>query len=79
MYKATPPGSPLRRLLVDMHVHHCLSGWVEDGANPEFLIDLVGDLLDVCDVSHKSDPTGQRSSCWIKRILCYTRFVAFAR
>jgi len=64
VYKATAPGSPLRRLLVDMHVHHGLRGWVEDGANPEFLTDLVRDLLDVCDVSHKSDPTRQDvSSC----------------
>ncbi|KAI6853114.1 hypothetical protein KC323_g9428 [Hortaea werneckii] len=63
-YKGTPPGSPLRRLLIDMHVHHGCRDWVEDGACPEFLIDLVRDLLNVCNVSHMSDPTTQQvSSC----------------
>lgn len=47
VYRGTSAGSPLRRLLVDMHVHHGRRDWVEDGAKPEFLVDLVRDLLDV--------------------------------
>lgn len=63
-YKGTPPGSPLRRLLVDMHVYHGHRDWVKDDASPDFLVDLVRDLLDVCDVSLRSDPTSQHvSSC----------------
>lgn len=63
-YKGTPPGSPLRRLLVDMHVYHGHRDWVKDDASSDFLVDLVRDLLDVCDVSLRSDPTSQHvSSC----------------
>lgn len=54
----------LRRLLIDIHVHDGCRNWVEDGAGPDFLIDFVRDLLDVCNVSHMPDPTSQHvSSC----------------
>lgn len=64
VYNGTPPGSPLRRLLVDMHIHHGRRDWVQNGANPDFLTDLVRDLLDLCDVSNKGDPARPHiSSC----------------
>jgi hypothetical protein len=64
VYKGTPPGSPLRRLLVDMHVHHSRHDWYDETENVDFLADLVRGLLSVRDLSHESDPTRQNiSSC----------------
>jgi hypothetical protein len=64
VYKGTPPESPLRRLLVDMHVHHSRHDWYDETENVDFLADLVRGLLNVRDLSHASDPTRQNiSSC----------------
>ena len=56
-YKGTPTGSPLRRLLVDMHVNHGQRFWIEEGMNADFLADLVRNLLDIRDLVHEWDPT----------------------
>ena len=40
-YEGTPVGSPLRRLMVDLHNHHGQQKWIKDENNVEFLTDLV--------------------------------------
>lgn len=44
-YEGTPEGSPLRKLMVDIHAHHGSRQWL-DGLNCiEFVKDLVGELF----------------------------------
>jgi hypothetical protein len=45
-YKGTPEGSPLRKLLVDMHFFHGRREWLNGAVNIDFLRDLARDLLD---------------------------------
>lgn len=44
-YEKTPAGSPLRRLLVDMHNHHGRSDWIKEHNSEEFLADLVREMF----------------------------------
>lgn len=50
VYQMTPVGSPLRRLVIDQHVHHGLAGWVSEVRtevfDKEFLYDLSIALLE---------------------------------
>lgn len=47
VYEGTPPGSPLRRLMVDMHVYYGEESWFDGETNTEFLVELARDLLNV--------------------------------
>lgn len=58
-YKWTSTGSPLRKLLVDMHVNHGQRDWIEKGMNADFLADLVRDLLDIRNLLVSRTPQGQ--------------------
>lgn len=44
-YRGTPKGSPLRKLLVDMHFFHGRADWLEGATNADFLKDLAKDFL----------------------------------
>jgi hypothetical protein len=44
-YTGTPEGSPIRRLLVDMHAFHGKRCWLDGQRNVDFLADLAGYLL----------------------------------
>lgn len=44
-YTGTPEGSPIRRLLVDMHAFHGRRHWLDGQRNVDFLADLAGYLL----------------------------------
>ncbi|KAK5120539.1 hypothetical protein LTR85_006195 [Meristemomyces frigidus] len=48
IYDATPPGSPARRLLVDLHMRHGGSGWISnhrDDVHRGYALDLATELL----------------------------------
>lgn len=63
-YQGTPEGSPLRRLLLDMHIIHGHGKWVEGQTNVEFLAALAGRLLDNKGMPEPQDPTKPNlSSC----------------
>jgi hypothetical protein len=44
-YKGTPPGSPLRRLIVDVWALNGRKDWDRDGLNMDFQADLLSELL----------------------------------
>ncbi|KAK0888545.1 hypothetical protein LTR57_025513, partial [Friedmanniomyces endolithicus] len=44
-YEGTPAGSPLRRLMVDLHNHNGDEEWIKEQNNLEFLKDLTRELL----------------------------------
>jgi len=44
-YRGTPPGSPLRRLMVDFWARHSSDGWLRTDMNTDFLADLVRELV----------------------------------
>lgn len=46
-FAGTVPGSPLRRLMVDIWSRHARSIWVTDGMPQDFLTDLARSLLDI--------------------------------
>lgn len=50
VYENTVENSPLRRLIIDQHVHHGAADWISESANydmnKEFLVDLVKALFD---------------------------------
>jgi hypothetical protein len=64
-YKGTPPGSPLRRLIVDFWALNGQEHWDRKGLNADFLTDLTGELLarrqSLFDGSHPSN--GKTSTC----------------
>jgi hypothetical protein len=43
-YEGTPEGSPLRRLMVDIHLHHGRRQWLDGATNIDFVKDLAGEL-----------------------------------
>ena len=47
IYRGTPEGSPLRRLIVDIHVTKGKKDWLSPNANAEFLMDMSKALYDV--------------------------------
>ena len=57
-YEGTPVGSPLRRLMVDLHNYHGDASWVEGGHNEEFLVDLVREMYKTRPRPTSADPTG---------------------
>lgn len=64
-YNGTPPGSPLRRLMVDFWALHGNDDWDRKGVSKDFLLDLTGELF-----GHRStwnhDPrpsNGKTSTC----------------
>ena len=63
-YEGTPPGSPLRRLMIDLWARNGGEKWARSGLDSAFLIDLVGELF-VNQKSHfGSHPTdGGTSTC----------------
>ena len=44
-YRGTPEGSPLRKLLVDMHFFHGRPDWLDTATNTDFLRDLAKEFL----------------------------------
>lgn len=63
-YEGTPTGSPLRRLMVDLHVHHGSERWIKENNNLEFLVDLTRGLLASRSAPLATNPTShQGSSC----------------
>ncbi|KAK1086140.1 hypothetical protein LTR33_001711 [Friedmanniomyces endolithicus] len=63
-YQGTPESSPLPRLLVDLWARHAMEKWLGADMLPEFLFDLVRELLSLRQdnlPSHSSD--GDLSSC----------------
>jgi hypothetical protein len=63
-YKGTPPGSPLRRLMIDLWARHGRDTWEREDLNGEFLTELVGELLASRDTPLDSHPTdGKTSTC----------------
>ena len=81
-YTGTPEGSPIRRLLVDMHAFHGKRCWLDGQRNVDFLADLAGYLLrDRSEHSQALDSTtpetsgcqyhqhrGEESVCYSARI-----------
>lgn len=65
LYKGTPEGSPMRRLLVDLHVFRGSSKWLEgDQNNAEFTVELARRLIDREGTQAHLDPTKPNlSSC----------------
>jgi hypothetical protein len=60
----TPEGSPLRRLMVDLHLHHGRRAWLSDVNNVDFVKDLVGELYLDRDRERQVDPTASHlKSC----------------
>lgn len=63
-YEGTPPGSPLRRLMVDFWVQYGGNEWIKTDMNREFLTDLVRELLPIRQPqSHKHPASGNESTC----------------
>ncbi|KAM0724081.1 hypothetical protein Q7P37_000261 [Cladosporium fusiforme] len=78
-YEGTPEGSPLRKLMVDIYVHHGNRDWLHKVANPDFLRDLAEDLYLGRDCS-PNDPTalhltGCRYHQHGNDRLCYTEIM----
>jgi len=46
IYEGTPVGSPIRRLIVDMHVIHGSKDWLSTNASAEFLMDVTKAFYD---------------------------------
>jgi hypothetical protein len=65
VYEGTPEGSPLRRLMVDIHVNHGGRKWLEGVTNMDFLKDLAGDLyIDRESETYRANPTASHlKSC----------------
>jgi hypothetical protein len=64
-YEGTPEGSPLRKLLLDMHTFHGNSKWLDGTKSVEFLTDLAGRLLDDQKQPPRHNPIkSDLSSCW---------------
>nr|POF17506.1 hypothetical protein CFP56_12920 [Quercus suber] len=63
-YADTPEGSPLRRLLLDMHIHHGTTTWVRASCGADFLVDLTKELFSLRKPLSGPDPTEMtNSSC----------------
>lgn len=58
-YEKTPTGSPLRRLLVDMHNHHGRSEWIKEDNSVEFLADLTREMFET-----RAAPVGLNLTDW---------------
>lgn len=85
-YTGTPEGSPIRRLLVDMHAFHGRRHWLDGQRNVDFLADLAGYLLrDRSEHSQTLDSTtpdvsgcqyhhhrGEKSVCYSAKISNHT-------
>ena len=85
-YTGTPEGSPIRRLLVDMHAFHSRRHWLDGQRNVDFLADLAGYLLrDRSEHSQTLDSTtpdvsgcqyhhhrGEKSVCYSAKISNHT-------
>jgi hypothetical protein len=84
-YNGTPEGSPIRRLLVDMHMNHGREDWLDGKKNVDFLADLAGCLLlDRMEQLLSMDPTmpavsgcryhhhdGEKMGCYSAKISSY--------
>lgn len=63
-YDGTPEGSPLRRLMVDFHLHHGRRAWLIDVKSVDFMRDLAGELYLDRDRERQTDPTASHlKSC----------------
>ena len=63
-YDGTPPGSSLRRLLLDIHLQRGHEGWVNETQNAEFLRALTKALYNIRPQQTASAPlNGRGSSC----------------
>ena len=63
-YDGTPSGSPLRKLLLDIHLQRGNQGWVNETQNVEFLRSLTKALYNTRSQPGDSAPlNGQGSSC----------------
>lgn len=64
-YEGTPEGSPLRKLMVDIHVNHGGREWLEGVTNVEFVKDLAEDLyIDRESTAFRTNPTASHlKSC----------------
>lgn len=64
-YEGTPEGSPLRRLMADIHVNHGGREWLEGVTNIDFVKDLAGDLyVDRESTTFRANPTASHlKSC----------------
>jgi hypothetical protein len=76
-YEGTPEGSPLRRLMVDIHLHHGRRDWLDRATNIDFVKDLAGDLYVDRDCKRRVNPTAAHlKSCGYhqhgKDGLCYS-------
>lgn len=76
-YKATPEGSPLRRLITTFHLNRSNDNWLRGDMNREFLADLTKCLLRDRKASGQKNPTRPNiSSCQyhhhIKGERCYS-------
>lgn len=58
-YEKTPQGSPLRKLLVDMHNQSRRSNWIKEDNSMEFLTDLAREMFDT-----RSRPSGRKLTDW---------------
>jgi hypothetical protein len=47
VYRETPEGSPIRRLMVDLHILHGSKDWLSADAHAEFLMDMTKSLYDM--------------------------------
>jgi hypothetical protein len=57
-YEGTPEGSPLRKLMVDIHVNHGSRKWLEAVTNIDFVKDLAEDLyVDRESTAFRTNPT----------------------
>ncbi|OQN95406.1 hypothetical protein B0A48_18592 [Cryoendolithus antarcticus] len=75
-YKGTTNGSPLRRLLVDLHAFRGESAWIKGSCNVDFLRYLAERWVDNQDMPSKLDPTRtDLGSCFYdhhsKANMCY--------
>lgn len=79
-YDSTPEGSPLRRLMVDLHYHHSRWAWLNDVKNVDFVKDLAGELYLDRDCERQVDPTASYlKSCsyhqYGEALLCYSEIL----
>ncbi|TKA56516.1 hypothetical protein B0A55_13013 [Friedmanniomyces simplex] len=56
-YRGTLAGSPIRRLLVDMHNHNGGENWIKEENDEEFLVDLVREMYASRARPQQADPT----------------------
>jgi hypothetical protein len=78
VYEGTPVGSPLRRLMVNMHNCHGIRDWIEGNSNVEFLEDLVRDMFDTRACPRSLNPTRETDNSCLHHLhsndkFCYPR------